>query len=90
MGREAVKWRNYCGGYSLFPLSESGFFEFDLLGESLPEGFLFLLELGIVQFPGLGFPELTRFHLLSAVRYQVNTQNAKGEYPHNADPRSFE
>jgi len=61
------------GCYSLFPLSESRFFEFDLFRESLSEGFFFLLELGIIQFPDLGFAKFTRFHLLSTVRYKSST-----------------
>jgi len=55
--------------YSLFPLSETGFFEFDLFGESLPESFFLFLEFGIVQFPGLGFSKFACFHLLSTIGY---------------------
>jgi hypothetical protein len=61
--------RSQKGKYSLFPLSETGFFEFDLFGESLPESFFFLFEFGIIQFPSFRFAEFTSLHLLSTVGY---------------------
>lgn len=55
----------------LLPLSESLLLHLDLLGESLPQGLLFLLELGVVQLPGTSLAELPRLHLLCTVGFVV-------------------
>lgn len=55
------------GNKFLLPLSESVLFHLDLLGESLPQGLLFFLKLGVVQFPRTGLAEFSGLHLLRTV-----------------------
>lgn len=51
----------------LFPLPEPAFFQFDLLGKPLPEHFLFLLELWVVDLLDFWFSKFTSFHLCKSV-----------------------
>lgn len=55
------------GDQLLLPLSETLLFHLDLLGESLPELLLFLLELGVIKLSGSRLAELACLHLLCAV-----------------------
>ena len=55
------------GNELLLPLPESLLLHLDLFGESLPQRFLFFLELGVVQLPGPGLAEFPRLHLLCTV-----------------------
>lgn len=59
------------GDELLLPGSESLFLNLDLLCEALPQGLLFLLELGVVEFARPGLSEFARLHLLSSVSLVV-------------------
>lgn len=59
------------GNELLFPLAEPLLFHLDLLCETLPQGFLFFLELGVIQLPGSGLAKFPRLHLLCTVRLVV-------------------
>jgi hypothetical protein len=66
----------------LLPLSESVFFDLDLLGEALPQALFLFLELGVVEFSGTGLAEFTGFHLLSAVGFVVGFFGGVNEVQH--------
>ncbi|KAI6755223.1 hypothetical protein HG531_004329 [Fusarium graminearum] len=55
------------GNELLLPLSEALLLDLDLLGESLSESLLLLLELGVVELAGTGLAKLAGLHLLGAV-----------------------
>ena len=59
------------GDQLLPPLSESLFFDLNLLGETLPESLFLFLELGVVELSGLALAKLAGLHLLSAVNFVV-------------------
>lgn len=66
----------------LLPLPETRFFSLDLLGEALPELFLLLLELGVVQLLDLRLAELPGLHLLLAVVFVVQVLRRGDEVKH--------
>lgn len=66
----------------LFPLPEARLLSLDLLGETLPELFFFLLELGVVQLLDLGLAELAGLHLLLAVVLVVEIFRGGNEVQH--------
>lgn len=66
----------------LLPLSESRLLSLDLLGESLPELLLLLLELGVVQFLDLGLAELAGLHLLLAVVFVMRIFRRRDKVQH--------
>ena len=66
----------------LLPLSEPLLLDLDLLGKALPEGLLFLLELGVVQLPWAGLAKLACLHLLSAVGLVVKLLGGVDEVEH--------
>ena len=68
--------------YMLFPLSEPSLLGLDLLSESLPQLFLFFLELRILQLLDLGFAELTRLHLLLTVTLVVRLFGRRDQIQH--------
>lgn len=51
----------------LLPLPETSLLGLDLLGESLPQRLLLLLELGVVELLDLGLAVLPSLHLLLTV-----------------------
>ena len=66
----------------LLPRTESTLFDLDLLGESLTERFLFLLELGVVELPWSSFAEFAGLHLLSAIGFVVVLLGGVDEVEH--------
>ena len=70
------------GDELLLPLAESLLLDLDLLGETLAQGLLFLLEFGIVQLPRSGLAELPRLHLLSPVGLVVRLLGRVNEIQH--------
>jgi hypothetical protein len=66
----------------LLPLSESLFFDLDLLGETLAEVLFLLLELGVVQLAWSSFSKLPCLHLLSTVRLIVRLLGGVDEVKH--------
>lgn len=56
----------------LLPLPESLLLDLDLLGETLAQLLLFLLELGVVELSWPGLAKLPRLHLLRAVGLVVS------------------
>lgn len=55
----------------LFPLSESGLLQLDLFSKPLPQRFLFLAVLWIIQLFNLWFAKFASFHLREAVGFIV-------------------
>ena len=70
------------GNELLLPLPESLLLDLDLLCESLAEGLLLLLELGVVQLPGAGLAKLPCLHLLCAVCLVVVLLGGMDEVKH--------
>jgi hypothetical protein len=70
------------GDKLLLPLSESLFFNLDLLGETLAEVLFFLLELGVVQLAWSSFSEFPCLHLLGTVRLIVRLLGGVDEVKH--------
>ena len=68
--------------YMLFPLSETGLLGLDLLGEALPELFLFLLEFGVVHLLDLWLSKLPRLHLLLSVVLVVELFGRRDQVQH--------
>lgn len=66
----------------LLPLSESLFFDLDLLGETLAEVLFLLLELGVVQLAWSSFSEFPCLHLLGTVRLVVRLLGGVDEVKH--------
>lgn len=70
------------GDKLLLPLSESLFFDFDLLGETLAEVLFLLLELRVVQLAWSSFSEFPGLHLLGTVRFVVRLLGGVDEVEH--------
>ena len=70
------------GDELLLPLSESLFLDLDLLGKSLSQCLLFLLELGIVQLSWTSLTEFPGFHLLCTVGLVVVLFRSVDEVEH--------
>lgn len=70
------------GNELLFPLAEPLLLHLDLLCEALPQGFLFFLELGVVQLSGSGLAKFPRLHLLCTVRLVVLLLGGVNEIKH--------
>jgi hypothetical protein len=70
------------GDKLLLPLSESLFFDLDLLGKTLAEILFLLLELGVVQLAWSGFSELPGLHLLGTVCLVVRFLRGVDEVKH--------
>lgn len=68
--------------HMLLPLSESGFFQLDLLCESLSQHFLFFSVLWVVQLSDLGLSEFTSLHLRQSIRFIVVLLGAGDEVKH--------
>jgi len=70
------------GNEFLLPLAEPLLLHLDLLCETLPQGFLFFLEFGVVQLPGSGLAKFPRLHLLCTVRLVVLLLGGVDEVEH--------
>lgn len=70
------------GDKLLLPLSESLFFDLDLLGEALAKVLFLLLELGVVQLAWSSFSEFPGLHLLGTVRFVVRLLGSVDEVKH--------
>lgn len=70
------------GDKLLLPLSESLFFNLDLLGETLAEVLFFLLELGVIQLAWSSFAEFPCLHLLGTVCLVMRLLSGVDEVEH--------
>lgn len=66
----------------LFPLSEALLLDLDLLGESLSQGLLLFLKLGVVELPGSSLAEFASLHLLCSVGLVVKLLSGVDKIEH--------
>lgn len=70
------------GNELLLPLAEALLLDLDLFGETLAEGLLFLLELGVVELSGASLAKLASLHLLGAVGLVMQLLGGVNEVEH--------
>lgn len=66
----------------LFPLSEALLLDLDLLSESLSQGLLLFLKLGVVELPRSGLAEFASLHLLCSVGLVVKLLSGVDKVEH--------